>query len=237
MIDNRRAIRAFRCLLVVAVVAAVNARVIALEHFLTANKPDVVSLLAPPPEAGSAEQAADLATTVAAHKHATKEEMARADAEEKKLGLENFTAAIGPTFQIDKLPKTQALLTRAQKEAEDVVDLGKEHWQRPRPYQVDPADLHHGSEKKPSFSYPSGHSTQATVLALLLAELYPERREAILAVGRQVGWDRVMLGRHYPTDIYAGRVLAQAIVRELHANPEFEHEFAAAKAEVDAAQK
>ena len=70
----------------------------------------------------------------------------------------------------------------------------------------------------------------------LLAELFPEKKEAILAIGRDIGWDRVLIGKHFPTDIYAARVLGQAIVRELLASPAFQRDFAAAKAEVRAAQ-
>jgi acid phosphatase (class A) len=206
----------------------------AQDHYLPAGKPDVLALLPSPPAADSAEQAADLAETVAAHKTCTAEEKARAESEEKKFSVVNFAPMVGPAFQLDKLPKTAAFFARVQREAEEVVDEGKNHWKRPRPYTVDPADLHHGEkgEKNPSFSYPSGHSTQATVLALLLAEAVPDQRDAILAEGRQVGWDRVMLGRHYETDICAGRVLALAIVRQLHENPKFEQDFAEVKAEL-----
>jgi acid phosphatase (class A) len=207
----------------------------AQDRYLAPGKPNAVALLPPPPAADSAEQAADLAETVAAHKACTPEEKARAEAEERGVSIANFAEAIGPAFQPDKLPKTVALFDEIQKEAEGVVDGGKVHWQRLRPYQVDPADLHH-TEKKPSFSYPSGHSTRSTVTALLLADLFPDKRDAILAEGRQIGWDRVMLGRHYETDIFGGRVLGQAIVRQLHDNPTFEHDFAEVKAEIAAAQ-
>ena len=87
-----------------------------------------------------------------------------------------------------------------------------------------------------SFGYPSGHSTRGTVEALLLAELFPEHKEAILAIGRNIGWDRVLIGKHFPTDIYAGRVLGQAIVHELQSSPAFQHDFAEARAELQAAQ-
>jgi acid phosphatase (class A) len=68
----------------------------------------------------------------------------------------------------------------------------------------------------------------------VLAELFPEKREAILTIGRDIGWDRVLIGKHFPTDVYAGRVLGQAIVRELRANAAFEHDLANAKAEIAA---
>ena len=41
-----------------------------------------------------------------------------------------------------------------------------------------------------------------------------------------------MIARHYPTDIYAGRVLAQAIVRQMKKSDAFQKDFAAAKAEI-----
>ena len=72
--------------------------------------------------------------------------------------------------------------------------------------------------------------------SLLLAELFPEKREAILEYGRSIGWYRVIMGKHFPTDIYAGRVLGRAVVRELMKSPAFQRDFAAAKAEVQAAK-
>jgi acid phosphatase (class A) len=42
----------------------------------------------------------------------------------------------------------------------------------------------------------------------------------------------VLIGKHYPTDVYAGRVLGQAIVRELLANASFRNDLEQAKLEV-----
>jgi acid phosphatase (class A) len=70
-----------------------------------------------------------------------------------------------------------------------------------------------------------------------MAELFPAKKEDILQVGREIGWDRVLIGKHYPTDVYAGRVLGQTIARELLANPEFTNDLALAKAEVGQVKK
>ena len=75
------------------------------------------------------------------------------------------------------------------------------------------------------------------VLALVLADFFPEQRDAIIAEARSIGWHRVEIARHYPTDIYAGRVLAQAIVRQMKKDDDFQKDFARAKAEVAAAGK
>jgi len=133
-----------------------------------------------------------------------------------------------------KFPKTEAFFQRVQKDAEAVTDNAKDFYQRPRPYVLDPR-LAYGKLEK-SFSYPSGHSTESMVLALVLADLFPDRREAIIAEARTIGWHRVEIARHYPTDIYAGRVLARAIVHQMKKQTKFERDFAEAKAEIAAVQ-
>jgi acid phosphatase (class A) len=137
-------------------------------------------------------------------------------------------------FQSNNLPKTTVFFERVLKDAAAVTDQAKDHYQRPRPYVLDPS-LAAGKLEK-SFSYPSGHSTESMVLALVLADLFPDRQEAILAEARAIGWHRIEIARHYPTDIYAGRVLARAIVREMKKNDSFQKDFNEARAELAAAQ-
>jgi acid phosphatase (class A) len=205
---------------------------LAADTYLAPGHPDGVALLAPPPAAGSAEEAADLASVRAVYDARTPAEEARAK-KDSGLGFSLFAPAIGPVFQLEKLPKTQALLAKVKQEIGEVIDIPKDHWQRRRPYQLD-EHLSLG-KPEPSPGYPSGHSTRGTVYAGVLAELFPEQREPILAVGRQIGWDRVLIGKHFPTDVQAGRVLGLAIVRELKASPAFQHDLAEAQAEIKAA--
>jgi len=47
---------------------------------------------------------------------------------------------------------------------------------------------------------------------------------------RQIGWDRVIAGVHYPSDIAAGRVLGLAIGEDMLASPDFKAELAKVKA-------
>jgi acid phosphatase (class A) len=203
-------------------------------HYLPAGEPDAVALLAPPPLPNSPEQAADLAE-VQSVCHATPGNEIAAALAEKKYSAFSFAPAIGAFFQPGQFPATEEFFRLVQKDAGTVVDHAKEHWKRPRPYSIDPT-LASGKLEK-SFSYPSGHSTESMVLALVLADLFPGQRDAIIAEARRIGWHRVEIGRHYPTDIYAGRVLAQAIFREMKRNAEFQKDFAAVKAEIAAASQ
>jgi acid phosphatase (class A) len=216
-------------LLWAALPAALQAR---QQPYLPPGRPDSATLLAPPPLPGSAEQAADLAEVIAVHDACASNETAVAFSE-KKFSVFNLMPAVGEFFDADTLPKTETFFHRVQKEAAVVADAGKDYWQRPRPFTVEPK-LAVGKLEK-SFGYPSGHAAEGMTLALVLAEVFPEKRDAILAIGRNLGWHRVCIGRHYLTDIYAGRVLAQAVVRELKASPAFQKDLAEVKAEMAAA--
>jgi acid phosphatase (class A) len=199
--------------------------------YLPPGKPDGAELLPPPPLPDSAEQAADLASVRSVFHGRTEAEKKRAMMD-YGLSFSLFAPAIGPEFDLAKLPKTKAMLEKMKRDIQGAIDLPKKHYQRKRPYQLDES-LTLG-EPEPSFSYPSGHSTRGTVYAMLLAELFPDNKDAILAIGRDIGWDRVLIGKHFPTDIYAGRVLGRAIVRELKKSDSFRHDFAEAQEEIHA---
>ena len=202
---------------------------LAENHYLAAGRPNGVALLAPPPVPGSAEEAADLASARAVFKARTPAEEARAF-KDASLSIFLYAPAIGEFFQPGQFPKTEALFEKVKKDMAGPINSTKNHWKRKRPYQLDP-ELTLGRPER-SFAYPSGHSTRGMAQALLLAELFPQQREGILAIGRDIGWDRVLIGKHFPTDVYAARVLAQAIVREFLASPAFQRDLAEAKAEV-----
>ena len=226
--------RFFRPLAIAALFTATSVAVFAKEsalNYLKAGKPDASELLAPPPLPDSAEQSADMETVKRVYHAAGSNDIAAAYAE-KKFSVFNFTGAVGAFFIETNLPKTAAFFEKVQLDAETVTDLGKDYFHRPRPFTTDP-NLANGKLEK-SFSYPSGHSTESMVLALVLADLLPDQHDAIIAHARQMGWHRVQIARHYPTDIYAGRTLAQAIVKQLKKSDDFEKEFGEAKAEIEA---
>jgi acid phosphatase (class A) len=214
---------------VLAVVFATATPLFAQTLYLSEGHPDGASLLPPPPARGSVEEAADLAAVRAVFSARTEAEKARA-LKDYSIAFSLFGPAIGPGFDLHHLPKTQALLEKVKKDIGAAIDAPKNHYKRLRPYQID-EQLVLGDPER-SFSYPSGHSTRGTVYSLVIAELFPEKKDAILAIGRDIGWDRVLLGKHFPTDIYAGRVLGYAIVRELHSSTLFQHDLEQAMAEI-----
>ncbi len=70
-------------------------------------------------------------------------------------------------------------------------------------------------------SYASCHAQIGWAIALVLAEVVPEKQNEILRVGYDYGYDRVITGYHWATDIEAARLLASAVVARLHADKSF----------------
>ena len=84
-------------------------------------------------------------------------------------------------------------------------------------------------------SYPSGHSSIGWAWSLALAEIAPERANAIFARGLEFGVSRVVCGMHWMSDVEAGRIVGASTVSRLHADPVFTAQMAHARREVEAA--
>ncbi len=149
-----------------------------------------------------------------------------------------FDSVLGANFTSDNFPATRALLDRTGRAAGYAGDPAKAVYRRLRPFVSDsmittciPAD----DRLRASFSYPSGHAALGWSWALVLTELIPSRADAIIDRGRDFTWSRVVCGVHYPSDVDGGRIVAAAAVARLHADPDFQRELAAARAELAAA--
>ena len=60
---------------------------------------------------------------------------------------------------------------------------------------------------------------RSTVFAILLGKLLPQRDDTPDRYGRDIGWCRVVRRMHTPQDIYAVRVLGQALTLDFLASP------------------
>jgi acid phosphatase (class A) len=204
--------------------------------YLDAHQIDLSKLLAPPTAADSARGQADLATVLEVQRTHTPEQVARAQADVKK-SVFRFADVLGPAFTEANLPKTAALFVAANQDASMVAKSGKQFFSRARPY-IASSDVHPSVPLDPKDgydSYPSGHATFGYMTAILLAQMVPEKRDALFARGREYGENRVVDGVHYPSDVEAGQIDGTLVAAALMANPEFEKAFAEAKAEVRAA--
>lgn len=192
---------------------------------------DPLVLLPPPPAAGGPEDRADRQSTVSVYATRTPADVARGR-DEHHVTIFHFASVIGPQFQPGKFPRTEALFAEVEVETKQIVNVAKNTWRRPRPFVADPARFAEPGDPEKSPGYPSGHSTRGTVLALLLAELFPDRRAELASRGREIGWTRVVIGVHTPLDIQAGLVLGQALAAAFLSRPEFQADLAAVRLEL-----
>lgn len=93
-----------------------------------------------------------------------------------------------------------------------VTTMGLKYWVgRPRPYQGYPDDL---VCVKPEWSpsFPSGHTSMAFSTATSLSLQYPHWYVAVPALtwASMVGFSRMYLGVHYPSDVFTGALIGAA---------------------------
>ena len=62
-------------------------------------------------------------------------------------------------------------------------------------------------------SFPSGHALYAFMMATLLGHWFPRYRIIFFLLAGFIGWTRIYLGLHYPTDVIAGGLLGYGITR------------------------
>ena len=200
--------------------------------------PDSLALLPPPPADGSAAFARDEEARAAV---ATLRGSARWDRASSDAVLafpqvaETFSCAAGVAISQQDTPRLYGLLGKMMIDVGLSTYAAKDHYKRTRPFVVhQEATCAPGDEAmlRNDGSYPSGHSAVGWGWALVLAEIDPERADAVLQRGRDFGQSRLVCEAHWQSDIDAGRVIASATVARLHADETFRADLAAARAEV-----
>lgn len=135
-----------------------------------------------------------------------------------------FSPATDVTISKESTPALYALLDYSHEYLKRCAKSIKSRHPRKRPYvQFGEHTLmpELESESGPMSSYPSGHSTRGWGMALVLAEVMPGCSNAIFATGYEYGYDRVVAGYHYLSDVQAARLVASYGVAYLHTDEEF----------------
>lgn len=204
--------------------------------------PASLALLSVPPAAGSVAFALDEAISVEARALRNSARWQQA-AEDANTSFPRAASTYACTLDVDinekDTPRLYTLLRRVIQDARRATTAAKGKYARTRPFVAfnestcTPADE---ALLRTNGSYPSGHSSVGWTWALLLAELAPERGDAVLARGRSFAESRLVCNVHWYSDVLAGRFMADAVMTRLHANDAFKADMAAAKAELAAAR-
>lgn len=203
---------------------------------------DSLALLPPPPDSDSEAQASDDAARRAAItiRETARWRLAARDADyTSPKSVDAFACTIGIAISPTATPHLNMLLKRTLVDAGLATYKAKIKYNRTRPFVAanDNTTCYPKDEEKlrKDGSYPSGHSAYGWAWALILAEMVPDKADAIIQRGFQFGQNRIICGVHWQSDVNAGRVVAAAVVAQLHANADFKAQFGAAQKEVQAA--
>lgn len=204
--------------------------------------PDSLSLLPPPPDEGSALKAADLEThrKTRALRDTPRWEQAARDVNLKfpeAAGV--FACTLDIPISEQATPHLNMLLRRTLIDAGLATYKAKDHYQRKRPFAelgestCFPKEEAHLSKDG---SYPSGHAALGWAWGLILAQLAPDKADALVQRGHAFGDSRVVCGVHWQSDVEAGRSVGAAAVARLQSDPVFQAQARLAAGEIAAAR-
>ena len=198
--------------------------------------PDGSLYLPPPPAFDSQEFVSDI---VYYHKAKALRDTPRGKQAHFEAGLDTktlltvFSGPMGMELTKEQLPELAVLVGRVGADGSTATRKAKRYFNRLRPFLY----FNEGTlipEEEASHhtpSYPSSHASVGWMVALVLSELCPDRAEQILKAGYEYGQSRVIAGYHYQSDVDMARVAASAGVARLHADEDFQEQFAKAKKE------
>lgn len=216
-------------------------RLMSLSGYLPAGAaPDSLLLNPPPPAAGSPAEARDVAAANAgvALRGTPRWDLAIKDALLSPTSAgPTFSCAAGIKIDAESTPKLNALLLHAASDLGRSTGATKRKYMRPRPFTVNGQPMCTPDQDailRSDGSYPSGHSALGYGWSLILAEAIPDRAAQLVARGRSFGDSRRICNVHWLSDIEEGRVVASAVVARLNAEPAFQADLAAARAEAAA---
>ena len=212
--------------------------------YLTAEQIDPSRLLPPPPKDGSPVQQEEMAAVKRLIHSRTPERYAQAKWDAEHEDATPFAAAVGPAFDLAKLPATAKLMESVLHDQAVAASTAKDYFHRKFPVTAEmPASYREWTcdtpdrkpESRPLRSYPSGHSTLAYSVGVVLAALIPEKSQVILLRAANYAYSREVCGDHYHSDVDASRALGTAVGVMLLENAALRPQIDAAKAELRAA--
>lgn len=199
-------------------------------NFLSVQAFDINHAIPEPPKDESLAASADLETVLRVQAMRTEEQIAWAKTVDKN-SLYMYQSVLGVWFTKENTPITVALIRLVEQDTNGLSLRMKALYKRPRPPTV--SSLVQPCVAVPfSGSYPSGHSFQAYARAAVLAEIFPDKRDALFLRAHEIAWGRIIAGVHFPTDIEGGRLFAEALMKEILKNPKFIEQINKARSEV-----
>ena len=136
---------------------------------------------------------------------------------------------IGYWTDPQKLPLTDSLMDKVERDGDYFLWSMKFKYARVRPFVIEPRI--HDMEESRASSYPSGHVTYAYIRAYIYQELAPEFTDIFMGKAYAMSHARQIIGVHYPSDCEGSRIFARQFVNMLFENEAFRRDFENVKKE------
>jgi acid phosphatase (class A) len=143
---------------------------------------------------------------------------------------------LGAWCTAENLPRTAAIFRQVQREARPTINATKAAWNRLRPYIFD-STLQPAVDRPNNTSYPSGHSSESALYALILSAALPDHAADWQHQAMLVRWSRIIGGAHYPSDTIAGQILGEALGRAMLQSPKLQQALEEIRAEIASHQQ
>lgn len=201
-------------------------------RYLSGQTGEFVAQFGPPTAADSAATRRELDELLRMQSDRTPEQVSAAQADRKK-DVSRFYAALGiDAAHAPDLPRLRELTDNAEADIGPYVRAVKDKYRRLRPYEIEPKLHPCIGDVRGDLSYPSGHATYGYLMGYLLSEVAPGRRAALMRRAEEFASARMVCGVHFRTDVEAGRVAAEFLLKRMEESPAFQHDLAAARSEL-----
>lgn len=187
-------------------------------EFYPEGSVDGVALIGPPAQPGSAKFDQEMFAVLWLQESRTPEQVKFV---QKSVDLARFAPIVATgllTIDTELLAET---LDKIIHEVREDYNAVKANYDIPRPFVINDA-VEPVATAFPVTSYPSGHTIRAIVYTAVLSDIFADHAEELTALGRKIGYGRVIGGVHYPMDVVSGQKLGEAYVGVIRAQPAYQ---------------
>ncbi len=198
--------------------------------YVKAAELELVRLLPPPPAQDSGTTKKEIDEILGFQENRT-DEMVKYAKADQEISIFRFSDIMGDKFTKENLPVTAEFFHNVTANASVISGPAKDFWKRPRPSVFD-ARVKPCVKVPSNAAYPSGHSTAGNLMAIILANMVPEKRAEIFDRGWAFAVNRIIGGVHYRSDSESGRIAATLIAEHMFENIDFMADYEKSKAEI-----
>ena len=187
-------------------------------NFLPPDALDFKALLPAPPAPDSPATRAEITEVLRLQATRTPAQAARCRQIEGEDIFLFGSEVLGVWFNAANLPQTAKFFTMVREDFGPINRAAKAVWPRRRPPFADPRVIP-CVDFADTGAYPSGHGIQSALWVGLLSAIFPDQVVGFQQRAEATLRYKLLSGVHYASDLQAGRLLGEAVARELLKNP------------------